>query len=138
MPIVGVSLKAIEANRSGNTAGDVKINNKANVTNVREVDLPGLNQKGLAVDFAFSTDYAVKDETVAEIKISGELLYYGIDCKDILKQWKKSQTIPDEIHVNIINTIFRRCVTRAISLAEDVQLPPPIGLPFAQLEKKKE
>lgn len=138
MPIVGVSLRTIEANHSGNTNRDVKINNKANVTDIKEMDLPGLGQKGLSVEFSFSTNYSVEDKTAAEIKMTGELLYYGTDCKDILKQWKKSQTIPDEIHVSIINTIFRRCVTRAISLSEDIQLPPPIGLPFAQLENKKE
>jgi len=137
MPVIGINLKEIKATNSGKEIVGIKVNNKANTVDVKEKDFPGIGQKGLIIDFEFETLYDSDNGEIAKFNINGEVLYVGDDCKEILKTWKKEKNIPEDIHVDIINTIFRKCVSKAIMLAEDLQLAPPIGLPFAQKKKKE-
>ena len=137
MPIVSVHLKEIIANKKVESVGNVEINNKVGESAVTERDMPGIGQKGLSIEFRYLTEYKKDGELVAEIKMAGEVLYIGEDCKLILDTWKKDGVLPEDQHVQIVNTIFRRCAIKALVLAEDLQLPPPIGLPFAKKNPKE-
>lgn len=137
MPVVSINLKSVSGKKENARDGEVKVNNKVAVTDIKEINLPGINQSGLAIGFDFLTKYSSSDEDVAVINITGEAMMIGGECKDIVKQWKKNQTIPEDPHIEIINTIFRKCVSKAIVMAEDLQLPPPVGLPFVQKQKKE-
>ena len=50
----------------------------------------------------------------------------------ILKDWKKDKKLPDDVNLQIINAVLRRSIVKALSLSEELQLPPPIALPFAK------
>ncbi|MBU3904739.1 MAG: hypothetical protein KJ906_01155 [Nanoarchaeota archaeon] len=132
MPVLSIQLKEIVANKKSDAGGNVEINNKVGESDVKERNMPNLGQKGLAIEFRYLTEYKKEEEIVAEIKMTGEVLYIGEDCKLILDTWKKDGVLPEDQHVQIVNTIFRRCAIKALVLAEDLQLPPPIGLPFAK------
>lgn len=135
MPIVSLHLKEVEAKKLMEPTGNVEINNKVGESNVREQDMPGLDKKGLAIEFKYMSQYMREKELIAEIRITGEALYIGDDCKDILNKWKKEGILPENVHLGVINTAFRRCSVKALVLAEDLQLPPPINLPFAKKEE---
>ncbi|MBU3897019.1 MAG: hypothetical protein KJ697_03765 [Nanoarchaeota archaeon] len=137
MPVIGINLKAVKATKIDKDIINVKVNNKADTTNVREENLPGIGEHGLLIDFEFSSIYNSDGKEVARIDMKGEVVYVGSDYKEIMKMWTKEKIIPEDTHIDIINTIFRRCVSKAIVLAEDIQLAPPIGLPFAQKKKKE-
>jgi hypothetical protein len=137
MPIVSIILRSIDANKLEELTNNINVNNKVNATGVKERDFPGIGQSGLAVTFNFLSSYTDGEKTIGEIKMTGEVWVMGPECKEIMKMWKKEKKIPEDSHIEIINTIFRKCVSKAVVLAEDVQLPPPIGLPFAQKEKKE-
>ena len=57
MPVIGLNLKTIEAKKHEEIKGPLRVNSNMNVTNVREQDLPALNDKGLSIDFDFKTKY---------------------------------------------------------------------------------
>ena len=139
MPVTGISLKTIDAEKKKSTIPHgVSVNNKANTVEIKESDLPGIGQKGLIIDFIFETKYTTgENESIADIKIEGNVFYIGDDIKEIMNHWKKKKEIPEDAYVDIINTIFRKCVSKAMVLAEDLQLPPPVGLPFAQKKGKE-
>jgi len=65
------------------------------------------------------------------------LLYQTDKIKDILKEWKKNKRLPSEVVVPILNAIFRRCLSKIISLSEDLQLPPPIRFPVVKQKEGK-
>ncbi len=132
MPVLSVQLKEIIANKKQEAVGNVEVNNKVGESAVIEKDLPGIGQKGISIEFRYLTEYKKDGEVVAEIKMAGDVLYVGEDCKLMLDSWKKDGVLPEDQHVQVVNTIFRRCAIKALVLAEDLQLPPPIGLPFAK------
>lgn len=141
MPVVGMIIRSIEAKKTVETEGSVKVNNKTDLKEIREQDLPALgkNKKGLAIVFEFVADYeAEKVKDFGKIIINGDILYIDDDQDKVLKEWKKNKKIPEDMHIQIINAILRKCLTKAITLSEDLQLPPPIAMPFASLKKKEE
>lgn len=138
MPVVGMIIKNIKAEREDKIEGGIKVDNQTNLRNVKEKELPAINQKGLAVEFEFTAKYESGKKNAAKITISGDVFYISEDQDKILKQWKKDKKMPDEVNIEIINAVLRKCLTKSISISEDLQLPPPIPLPFASKETPKE
>lgn len=140
MPVIGITIKTIDAKRHRDiTGGQIKVNNNTNLVEVKEQDLPGLEKKGLGIDFVFRTNYILGDEKTpaAEIIIGGTVFYVDKGQKKVVESWKKDRTLGDEANLEIINSILRKCITKSLNLSEELQLPPPIGLPFATKKGKK-
>lgn len=133
MPVVGMVVKNIAAKKNEEIEGAVKVNNQTNLKEIKEQELPALGKgkKGLAIAFEFKADYAGEKKNFGEIVIAGDVLYLDEQQDKILKLWKKEKKIPDVVNVQVLNAVLRKCLTKAIALSEDLQLPPPIALPFA-------
>ncbi len=134
MPIVGMTIKNIEARKTGELVqASLKVNNNTNIKEVSEKDLPALgkNKKGLSIGFEYKADYLDDKKSIGEIVVNGDVFFLDEEQDKILKQWKKEKKLPDDVNIQVLNAILRRCLTRALSLSEDVQLPPPIAMPFA-------
>lgn len=138
MPIIGFSIKKIEASRDAEPQSSLKANSTPKITDVKEIDIASLGQKALVISFEFKTEY---EPDIGKISISGDVLYMAANNKEILEQWKSKETMPDEAYLEVVNALFRRCLVKALNLADDLQLPTPIQLPFIrpkELEGKKE
>jgi len=135
MPILGITLNRIEGKRNENKIGAVKVNNNTQILDVKERELFGLNKKGLAVEFDFKTEYTLDGKEIGFISMGGEVLIHDDRQDEILKYWKEHQELKDEWNVSILNVILRRCFIKALQMCEDLQLPPPVGLPFAEKQK---
>lgn len=139
MPVVGMVIKTIDAEKRAEVEGGVRVNNSTNLKDVREQDMPAIGKKGLAIGFEFKAGYETdKSKTIAEIIIGGEVYWVADDIDKLLKGWKKDKKLPDEVNLQVINTILRRCLTKSLTLSEDLNLPPPIALPFAQMKQPGE
>ena len=130
MPIVGFNFTHIHSEKKKPIEGKVQIKSKVNITNVKEEKLPTGKTKteGLRFDFNFNLDYL---PDIGNINLKG-FIYYLDDSKiikDILSEWKKKKTIPTEVIEQIINAVLYRASIKAISLAEETNLPPHIRMP---------
>jgi hypothetical protein len=134
MPIIGFNFKSINAYVEENTAvGEVNINSTPTVESIAKKDVPGFKDV-LAIDFRFLTKY---DPKIGEIEIVGEVLYQTTDAKKILGIWEDKR-VETKLAVDVLNVIFKRCLTKAIAVADDLRLPPPLTFPTVKHEQKKE
>jgi len=134
MPVAGMSIKAMSAKRHEDVVGEIEVNNDAKLTTVEETDLPAFGKKAMTVGFSFTTDYIDRKtkKKLAEILIDGSVLYMSDDHANVVKGWKTTKKLPEDVNIEIINAILRRCITKAVVLSEDLQMPPPMMIPHAQ------
>ena len=87
-------------------------------------------------------DYKSEDDKIiASITINGDALFFSDKQEDIEKEWMKDKKLPDEVNIEVINAVIKKCLIKSLSVSEDLQLPPPIALPVAtgmKKEKKEE
>ncbi len=134
MPIVGLSFNSIEARRKSLPKGEIKVNSSPKVNEIKEVDMPGLGKKALALSFEFLTEY---QPDIGSIKVEGEMVYMSDSGAKILAQWKKDKTLPEDASVEVLNQLFRKCLLKVSNLAEDLQLPIPIQIPRVMAKAKE-
>lgn len=129
MPVIGFTFSSVEAKRNKDTVNaEIKVNSTPKITSVKEVNLPslGTTKKALSFDFDFVTKY---DPEVAEIKMGGSVMYLSDKNAAIMKQWKKEKKLDEAVSIEILNHLFRRCLVRIATIADDLQLPPPLPMP---------
>jgi hypothetical protein len=129
-----MKLDSIEGTRGKVPAkGEIKVNSTPRIMTVKQVDLPSIDKKVLALNFEFSTTYS---PDVGDIKINGELLYAGENNSQILKQWTAKKMLPEEVNIEVLNHLFRSCLLKVANIADDLQLPPPLAMPRVAPKQK--
>lgn len=134
MPVVGMNFTRLEAKRGkGSTGGgEIKVNSTPRITEVKEITLSNLDKKALSLNFEFVTEYA---PDIGEIRLEGNILFLAEKNSPILEQWKKDKSLPEEVSVAVLNHLFRRCLIKISTMADDLQLPPPIQIPLVRPKK---
>ncbi|MBI5060891.1 MAG: hypothetical protein HZB67_01110 [Candidatus Aenigmarchaeota archaeon] len=133
MTIVGFNMNSIKADVTDRVVkGDLDIGSIPTITGVEKKSV--LEIDVLAISFKFETKY---EPGIAIISMEGELLYKTDDTKKVLKKWKDDKQLPDDAAVEVLNIIFRRCLTKAVELSEDVGLPPPLSFPLVRTKEKE-
>lgn len=135
MPIIGMSFKEISAfSESKRPNKEININSAPSINSIKkkELNISGIKDV-LVIDFTFMTNYEPK---IGEIKITGEVLYQTDDTKSILKLWEEKK-LDSKIAVDVMNAIFRKCLLKAITTADDLNLPPPLNFPIVNAGKAK-
>jgi hypothetical protein len=134
--IIGYNFDKIEASRVKEISGKLDITSSAKIISVEEKEIEILNKKRvLEVEFEFLVEYK---EGFGSIRMLGKLLYDGKNIKDGLKMWKKDQRLPEEIDIEIKNFLFKKCLTLAIILADELRLPSPLPFPIVVATKKED
>jgi hypothetical protein len=126
MSVLGMRFRSLEARREQGGAAQIRVNSVPKITGVKETSIPMLKQKALSVEFDFVTEY---DPKIGTIRLSGELYYVAEGHARILKAWKSKKELPEDMRIEVLNHLFRTCLTRIVSLADDLQLPPPMAIP---------
>ncbi|MFP4116124.1 MAG: hypothetical protein ACLFTQ_02865 [Candidatus Aenigmatarchaeota archaeon] len=134
MPVVGVNLRTISAEREEKVSGNLKVNNTPKIKDVEVKTVGSLGKEALSIDFEYSCEYGKEDEdkAVAEVNIGGEVLFLTDDPQEILENWEENKELPDEIVIPTINSIMRKSLTKAVDISESLQIPPPIRFPKAK------
>ena len=128
MTIIGINLNSIKAEVKNRVVkGNLNINSTPNIKSIEKRNV--LDMEAIAIEFEFETKY---EPDIASISIAGELVYNTDDAKKLLKKWKDDKKLPEEIAVEILNVIFRKCLTKAIVLSEDIGIPPPLSFPVVR------
>lgn len=138
MPAIGFNINAIDAKVDSTTErkGNVNVNSSPSITSIekRNVDFP-LAKDVVAINFKFETKYEPK---VGWITMEGEVLYTSDNPKEMIAKWKKEKKMEDSVAIEVLNTIFRRCLAKAIEIAAELRLPPPVSFPIVKLKDQEE
>lgn len=139
MPVIGINLRSIESSREEEIKGNLKVNNSPKIKDVELKSVGSLDRDALSLDFDYTCSYATEEdeETVAEIKIKGEVIFLVEDPEEVIEGWEEDKKLPDEVVIPTINSLMRKSLTKAINISEDLQLPPPIRFPMAKKQAKK-
>jgi hypothetical protein len=125
----------MEARRKSLPRGEIKINSSPKVMSLKETNVASLDKKAIVLDFEFVTDYQPE---IGTVKLAGELIYVADDNEKVLAQWKKNKSLPEEVSVEVLNHLFRKCLLKASDMAEELNLPIPIQVPRVVPKEDKE
>lgn len=137
IPIVLVQFDKIDAYKEAEKDMEegMSINSSPTIVEItkEKEDILGIKDI-LTIKFKFSTDYS----DIGKIAYEGRVLYQTKKMEDILDKWSKKKLVEDSIAVEVLNAIFRKCLSKTIDLASELRLPPPIKFPNVVVEKKKD
>lgn len=144
MVVIGFNLKKLLVERKRIVKGELKVNTKMNLLDIKKEDVKLTAGKDvLNFDFEFIINYisvANHVGNVADIIFDGNVLYLADpkDTKKILEDWKKKE-IEEEVKIKVLNTILTKCNLKALILEDEFGLPPHLPLPkFGPKIKSKE
>ncbi len=132
MPVVGMSINSLTAQKKQKPKGEVTVTSKPEITSVKEMKLEVLSTPTLEIGFEFKIDYK---PNLGKMEMKGTVMYTTPDAKEVAKKWKKEKKLPTDIDVEIRNYLLRKCLVIAIDLAEKMQMPLPVWIPA--FKKKK-
>ncbi|MFB6216249.1 MAG: hypothetical protein ABEJ72_04670 [Candidatus Aenigmatarchaeota archaeon] len=134
IPVIGINIRSIEANREEQLEGNLQVNNSPRIVDVEEKSVGSLGKDALSIDFEYTCSYDEEDgdDSVAEIVMGGEVLFMTENPGEVVENWEEDQQLPNEVTVPVINSVMRKCLTRSIDLSEELQLPPPLRFPRAK------
>ncbi len=137
MAIVGFNFKKMSVERKSSGKGSINIKNNISVVGANEEDLSlgSSKEKGIRYDFEFVCQY---EPDLGSIKLEGEVLAVenADKVKEIIGSWKKNKKLPQEIMAVVVNMALKKCNVKALILADDINLPPPIPLPKVNTNQK--
>lgn len=131
MPIMGLNLDKINAIKSNPLKGKIDIKHNVKITDVQDYKLEiAKDKEALRFFFHYEVLYEPK---IGSITLTGDVLYVEDPkkTKEILNDWKKNKKIQPDLAANIINTVLTKCTIKALTLSQEVNLPPHLPLPKA-------
>lgn len=131
MTVSNFEVKAIDAERYSEheePKGNIRIDHNSTVTKVDQLD-----KKTARINFRFSANYS----SIGRIEIEGSMVLKGAPS-NLSKKWSKDNEMPNEVANEIHSTIISNCIPKAVLLAREVQLPPPIPLPQVNIPDENE
>ncbi len=130
--IAGINIRKIDAKREELVGSGLGITNSPAIVDLKERTLDGTDKKALFINFTYKCVYKGGEKEVANIDMAGDVIYIDDDSAQVLKHWKDNGRLPVDFAIGMINAIMRKCVTKVVELADDLQLPPPIDFPRVQ------
>ncbi len=137
--IVNFSMDKISVEKKGNIKGNTEAKNNIKFVDVAEEALPAHMKDQAMINFSFQ--YGVKYlPEIADIDINGHLFFLTSKKQkdEILKEWDNGSKINPELSSHLVNYVFSKCGVLALSLSQQVGLPPHIPLPKIAIKKKEE
>jgi len=143
MQLLGFSFTKISAQR------EIKLDQSSISTDVEflkfeKEDIPQLkDEDAIKINFKYSIIYSNQEDKSA--KDPGNVEFKGIivlsmekeKAEEILKSWEENE-ISNDVRLPLINLVIRKCSPKALSLTDELGLPPPIPLPKIVSKDKKE
>lgn len=135
MKIIGFNLTKILAEKKDDLKGKIEVNQNIDIKNISEDSISISKEPILKLDFNFSINYS---DSFAKTEFEGNILLIPEknELKEVLKSWKDKK-IPDEVRIPAFNFIMSKCNIKALSLADDLNLPYHIPMPRLNPPKKE-
>ncbi len=135
MKIIGFNLTKVLSEKKENFPQKVEINQNIDIKNISQDSIPLTKEPILKIDFTFLINYS---DNFAKTEFEGILITIpeNNELKEILKSWKDKK-ISEEIRIPVFNFIMSKCNIKALSLADDLNLPYHIPMPRINPQKKE-
>jgi hypothetical protein len=138
MPIVGFNFDRILVEKLSPIEGQIKVKRDLLIKDIKKQELSLSSKKKeelLKCDFEFSIKYEPK---IGNITIDGNILFMEepSELKKVFDNWKKTKELPPQLMTLLLNTALMRCNLKALSLIQDVNLPPHLQLPTINPKSK--
>jgi len=134
MPIVGFNFDKTSAEKISQVKKGMRAAHNITISSITKENVnlgEGMTKPGLK----FSFEYEVKYEPeIGEVMIFGHILYLEEEkkIKEILSKWSKNKTIEPALSAQLINTAIVKSSIKALSLSQDINLPPHLHIPTIQ------
>jgi len=129
--IIGLNINSIIAkSKIDSVEGNITVNSTPVIEDLEKKDIDDMKDL-ISIKFSFSSNY---EPDAGKVKIEGEVLYKTDDAKNIVKKWKDNKSLDPDLAVDVLNAIFRRCLTKTVDLSADLRLPPPVRFPVVSKE----
>jgi hypothetical protein len=138
MRIIGFNFTKIDAEKFSNNLKGLKISTNIDISDIKEVNADFFKSKEdlIVIEFSYTINYS---ENIAKLYFKGNMIL-SLDpkeAKELLDKWKNKE-ISENLRLTIFNTILKKSTLKAISVEEELNLPPHIPLPsFKSRENKK-
>lgn len=128
MPIVGFNFEKLNVEKIGEIKGEINVKNNVAVIDITAEKFPASKDEFLKFSFNYNLQY---EPEVGKMEIIGNVIFTDAadKLKDILKQWKKDKKIADDVMLVVLNTVLFKCNIKALSMSQDVNLPPHLQMP---------
>ncbi|MDY6769273.1 MAG: hypothetical protein SVW02_04165 [Candidatus Nanohaloarchaea archaeon] len=126
--LVGFSIDSIEAGKETMKGGETNVNYSSNITGVEEADVPSIDDTIARISFELGLTYQQQGEDVADMSFEGNVLWRD-DAEDLIEAWSEDEEIDGDVAAQVTNHIYRKCLTRAVGMADALELPSPVPMP---------
>lgn len=135
MSAIGFSFTKIDITRVNNPKGKISVTHDIQLEAVKDAKLKveQAEKQGLFVEFSYTVSYK---PVLGKIRFEGNFLHLSEDAKKIAEEFKDDKKMDAKLKEVLYNTINQKCLVKAISLAELVNLPQPINLPRLKVSEK--
>lgn len=127
MRVIGFNLMKVSIERKEQLGKDIKISQNIDIKEIIKERIPVSDNEALKVIFDFTIDYS-QDSARIEFKGNVIILPEKEEAKKILKSWKDKK-FTDDFRVPLFNFIMSKCNIKALSLEDELFLPPHIQMP---------
>ena len=136
MTILGLNYTKLNIETKQISHRGISINTTPKILNVTKTQIQaGKNQIPIVViDFSFTSQFNPK---IANLVINGNIVFQPKDESKTIDSWKKTNKLPREEEVEIINYLFVKITPFALFLSEIFRIPPIIALPKIELKQEK-
>jgi hypothetical protein len=127
MKIIGFNLSKILCEKKDKGPEKLQINQNIDIKEVIKDKIPISQGEILIVKFNFTINYS---EDFAKVEFEGSVIIAPEkeELKEFLKSWKDKK-IPEELRMPLFNFIMAKCNIKALTLEDDLNLPPHLPLP---------
>ncbi|MCJ7478628.1 MAG: hypothetical protein MUP63_00425 [Candidatus Nanohaloarchaeota archaeon QJJ-7] len=126
--IVGFSITRMEAEKDEMKGGDTNVNYRSSLTEVEEATVSSIEEDIARISFELGIEYQQDDEEVAEMQFEGRVLWQG-DAGEVIENWDENEDIEEDVAATVTNHVYRKCLTRAVGMADALELPSPVPMP---------
>jgi hypothetical protein len=137
--IVNFTLDKIAISKTAPVKGSIEAKNSIKFLDIAESPIPeGINDQSL-IKFKFEYKIMYLPD-IATTEIVGHIHFLtNKTIKDkILKDWDKESKLDQNLSRQLVNYIFTKCGVKALSLSQQVGLPPHIDLPKIRIKSEED
>lgn len=136
MAIVGFNFTKLNIENKGIFKANEKISSDLKIIDIIP-EKSGVDESKEIVkfQFEFSVEYAGSGSAL----IGGDVIYLDEPekIKKLIEDWKNKKGVSGDILNQVLNVALFRCNIKALSLSQEVNLPPHFQLPRVEMEPPK-